>query len=58
MKMVHLHKTACAKIPDNFPLIHKMLILCLLESRHSQVSKSVFILKIGPRVAKIIKFAF
>ena len=36
--------------------IHKLLILCLFESRHSQVSKTVFILKFGPLVAKTIKF--
>ena len=55
--MAHLHKTACAKIPDNSLLIHKLLILCLFESKHSQVSKTVFILKFGPPVAKINKFA-
>ena len=44
IKFAHLHKTARAKIPDNLFLIHKMLILCLLESRRSQVSKTVFIL--------------
>ena len=54
--MGHLHKTAHAKIPDNLVLIHKLLILCLYESRHSQVSKTVFILIFGPPVAKIIKF--
>ena len=53
-----LHKTARAKIPDNLLLIHKLLILCLLESRHSQVFKTVFILKFRPPVAKIIKFEF
>ena len=56
MKMAHLHNTAHAKIPDNLFLVYKMLILCLLESRHSQVSKTVFILKFGPPVATIIKF--
>ena len=56
--MAHLHKTARAKIPDNLLLIHKMLILCLLESRHSKISKTVFILKFGRPVAKIIKFDF
>ena len=25
-EMGHLHKTACAKIPDNLFLIHKLLI--------------------------------
>ena len=54
--MGHLHKTTHAKIPDNLFLIHKLLILCLFESRHSQVSKTVFMLKFGPPVAKIIKF--
>ena len=54
--MAHLHKTAHAKIPDDLLLIHKLLILCLFESRHSQVSKTVFILKFGQLVAKIIKF--
>ena len=38
--MAYLHKTAGAKIPDRFRLIHKLLILCLFE-----VSKTVFILK-------------
>ena len=56
--MVHLHKTARAKIPDNLLLIHKMLIMCLFQSRYSQVSKPVFILKFGPQVAKIIMFEF
>ena len=51
--MVHLHKTAHAKIPDKLLLIHNLLILCLLESRHSQVSKTVFILKFGPSDGKI-----
>ena len=46
-EMDHLHKTAHAKIPDKLLLIHELLILCLLESRHSQVSKTVFILKFG-----------
>ena len=54
--MAHLHKTARAKIPDNLLLIHKLLILCLFVSRNSQVSKTVFMLKFGPPVAKIIKF--
>ena len=54
--MAHLHKPARAKIPDNLLLIHKLLILCLYESRHSQVSKIVFILKFGPPVAEITKF--
>ena len=57
-EIAHLHKTACAKIQDNFPFIHKLLILCLLESRHSQVSKTAFILKFGPPVAKKINFQF
>ena len=56
--MAHLHKTVSAMIPYNLRLIHKMLILCLLESRHYQVSKTVFILKFGPPVARIIKFEF
>ena len=56
--MAHLHKTACAKISDNLLLIHKLLILYLFESRHTQVSKTVYILKFGPPVAKIIKFEF
>ena len=54
--MTHLHKTARAKIPDNLLLIHKLLILCLFESRYSQVSKTVFILKFRPPVGKIIQF--
>ena len=54
--MAHLHKTACAKIPDDLLLIHKLLNLCLFERRHSQVSTTVFILKFGLPVAKIIKF--
>ena len=54
--MTHLHKTTCAKIPDDLLLIHKLLILRLFESRHSQISKTVFILKFGPPVAKMIKF--
>ena len=54
--MAHLHKTAHAKIPAKLLWIYKLLILCLLESRHSQVSKTVFILKSGPPDAKIIKF--
>ena len=54
--MVHLHKTARAEIPDKLLLIHKLLIMCLFDCRHSQVSKTVFILKFGPPVAKIIKF--
>ena len=57
--MAHLHITARAKIPDNLLSIYKLLILCSLESRHSQVSKTVltiFILKFGPPAAKIIKF--
>ena len=54
--MVRLDKTARAKIPDNLLLIHKLLNLCLFESRHSQVSKPVFILKLGSQFAKIIKF--
>ena len=56
--MAHLHKTARAKIPDNLILIDKLLSLSLLACRHSQVSKTVFILKFGPLVAKIIKFKF
>ena len=56
--MAHLHKTARAKIPDNLLVIHKPLILCLFGSRHSQVSKTVFTLKVGLQVAKIIKFEF
>ena len=56
--MAHLHKTARAKIPDNLILIDKLLSLSLLTCRHSQVSKTVFILKFGPLVAKIIKFEF
>ena len=55
-EMAHLHKTACAKIPDDLLLRHKLLILCLFKCRHSQVSKTVFILKFGPPVAKKIKF--
>ena len=39
MKMTHLHKTARAKIPDDLLLIYKVI-----ERRHSQVSKTVFIL--------------
>ena len=46
--MAYLHKTAL--------LIHKMLILCLLESK-SQVSKTVFILKFGPPVTRINKLS-
>ena len=54
-----LHGMYCsAKIPDNLLLIHKLMILCLFESRHSQVSKTVFIMKFGPPVAKIIKSEF
>ena len=53
--MVHLHKTARAIIPYNLLLMHKM---CLLESRHFQVFQTVFILKFGPPVARIIKFEF
>ena len=56
--MAHLHKTTHAKIPDNFVLIQKLLILYLFESRHTQVSKTDFVLKFGPPVAKIIKFEF
>ena len=56
MEIAHLHKTARAKIPDNLLLIHKHGILCLVESRHSQVFKTVFILKFGPPVAKKINF--
>ena len=58
MEIAHLHKTVHAKMPDNSLLIHKLLILCLLESRHSQISKTVFILKFRPPVAKIINFEF
>ena len=54
--MAHLHRTARAKIPANFLLIHKLLIPWLFESRHSQVPKTAFILTFGPPVAKIIKF--
>ena len=54
--MAHLHKTERAKIPDTLHLIHKLLILCLFACRHSQVSKTGFILKFGLPVAKIIKF--
>ena len=50
--MAHLHKTVRAKIPDKLLVIHKLLILCLFETRHSQVS----ILKFGPLDSKIIKF--
>ena len=56
--MAHLHKTVRPKIPYNLLLINKMLILCLLESRYSQVSKTVFILKFGPPVARIISLNF
>ena len=56
--MTHLHKTKHAKIPENSLLIHKLLILCLFESRLSEVSKTVFVLKFGQPVAKIIKFEF
>ena len=56
--MAHLHKIAHAKIPDNLLFIHKLLILYLFASRHSQVFKAVFILKFGPPVAKIIKFEY
>ena len=49
--MAHLHKTARAKIPDKLLLIHKLLILCLFDCRHS-----VIILKFGPTVSKIVKF--
>ena len=58
MEMAHLHKTARTKIPDNLLFIHKLLILYLFESRNSQVSKTVFILKFIPPIAKIIKFEF
>ena len=54
--MGDLNKTARDKMPDDLLLIHKLLIPCLFESRHSQVSKTVFILKFGLPVAKIIKF--
>ena len=55
--MAHLYnKNACGKIPDNLLLIQKLMILCLVESRHTQVSKTIFIWKFGPPVAKIIKF--
>ena len=54
--MAHLYKTARANFPDHLLLIHKLFILYLFEGRHSQVSKTVFILKFGPPVAKIIKF--
>ena len=53
--MAYLHKTALAKIPHNLLLIHKLFILCLFESRRTQDSKTVFMLKFGPPVAKIIK---
>ena len=43
MEMAHLYKTTHAKIPDNLLVIYKLLILYLFESRHSQVSKTVFI---------------
>ena len=56
MEIAHLHKTARAKIPDNLLFIYKLLILCLLKSRNSQVSKTVLILKFGPPIAKIINF--
>ena len=58
MDIAHLHKTAHAKIPVNLILIQKLLILYLLESRYSQVSKTLSILKFGPPVAKIINFEF
>ena len=58
MEMAHLHKTACAKIPDYLLVTHKLLSLHLFESRHSLFSKTVFILNFGQRVAKIIKFEF
>ena len=38
----NLHKSARAKITDNVLLMQKMLILCLFESRQSQVSKQLF----------------
>ena len=56
--MAHLHKTARAKIPDNLILIDKLLSFFLLDCKHSQVSKTVFILKFGPPVATVIKFEF
>ena len=52
------HKTARAKIPDNLVFVHKLMILYLFESRHSQVSKTVFIWKLRLPVAKMIKFEF
>ena len=58
MRMDHLHKTACAKISDSLLLIIKCSSLCVLESRHPQVSKTIFILKFGPSDAKIINFKF
>ena len=56
--MAHLHNTARAKIPELLFLIDKLLILFffLFESRHSQASKTAFILKFGPPVANIITF--
>ena len=57
-KIAHLPKTARSKIPDNLLLIHKLLILFLLKSRHSQVYKTVLILKFGLPVAKIISIEF
>ena len=54
--MAYLHKTARAKIPDDLLLMHNLLILCLFESRHSQVSITVFILKFGLLIAKMIKY--
>ena len=45
--MAYLHETARAKIPDNLILTHKMLILCLLQSRHSQIFKTIFHIEIS-----------
>ena len=56
--MAYLPKTARAKIPDNLLLIHKLLILYLFESRNSPVPKTVFILKLGQPVARVMKFEF
>ena len=45
-EMANLQKTARAKSPDNLLLIHRLMILWLFENRHSQVSKTVFHIKI------------
>ena len=58
MKLAHLHKICTCENSKELPMLYKLLDICWLKRRHSNVPGTVFILKFSIVVAKIFKFEF